>query len=646
MFELTEKTLAHYTIQRRLGHGGMAEVYLAYDEHRQQNVAIKVVGSSDTDYIERFHREAMAISTLEHAHILPALDYGEQGPWNYIIMPYIEHGTLRERLLKGPLSLEETGMLLEQLGGALQFAHDQGIVHRDIKPSNILLRDDHYAILADFGLAKSLEEGSTITQTGNLLGTPEYMAPELAEGPATTSSDLYALGILLYQMLTGQLPFYGETPITVYWKQIRAEPRRPTQVNPAIPRAVEHVILRALEKQPGNRYQSANELVQVYLNAITFPDLVEENEQSTSSRNTAAARKDLETPQLAVAADKLILPSSPAAAPAAILPKRRSGRRILPNSMRRRYTRMGPALPPLEPLSPAPPQDSALDTARAEAAQAGRRIHRRSRSTVGQPRGRLRHRDPATLSALIIGIALLVIVLIALPFTYFANQTNARLQATATANAKILSTAQVLYAKATQEAQVTATAGIASTASGGSILFADTLTSNLSGRWPENSNCTFAANSYHVLTQKPATQQACLLNGLTFDNAAIEVDVSLLAGNNAGLIFRASGDQFYDFEITDQGEFFLRRHISAAATNNIYLVQNTKSPAIVAGSGKNALLVIASGDDFKLFINGTFVAEVHDTLLARGQVGLIAGTLTSTNAAEASFNNFKVFRSE
>src|SRR5258708_35042890 len=136
-------------------------------------------------------------------------------------MPYIDHGTLRERLLQGPLSLEETGMLLEQIAGALQFAHDQGIIHRDIKPSNILLRDNHYAYLADFGLAKSLEEGSTITQTGNLLGTPEYMAPELAEGPAITSSVLYALGTLLYQILTGQPPFTGGTRIAVYWNKIR-----------------------------------------------------------------------------------------------------------------------------------------------------------------------------------------------------------------------------------------------------------------------------------------------------------------------------------------------------------------------------------------------------------------------------------------
>src|SRR5206468_945123 len=131
----------------------------------QRTVAVKVVGSTHADYLERFHREADAINSLNHAHILPALDYGEQGLWHYIVMPYIEHGTLRERLLQGPLPLEDAGLILEQIGSALQFAHDHGIIHRDIKPSNILLRNDRYAYLADFGLAKSLEGGSTITQS-------------------------------------------------------------------------------------------------------------------------------------------------------------------------------------------------------------------------------------------------------------------------------------------------------------------------------------------------------------------------------------------------------------------------------------------------------------------------------------------------
>ncbi len=640
MPELTGTTLGRYRLQERLGHGGMSEVYLAYDEHRQSQVAIKVVGSSNSDYIERFYREAEAISILDHAHILPALDYGEQGPWHYIVMPFIEHGTLRDRLVQGPLSLEEAGIILEQMGGALQFAHEQGIIHRDIKPSNILLRDDHYAYLADFGLAKSLEEGSTITQTGNLLGTPEYMAPELADGPATTSSDLYALGILLYQMVVGQLPFSGETPIAVYWKQIRDEPPPPSEVNPAIPRAVERVILRALDKQPGHRYPSANELVQAYLNAITFPDRVEETEREDGFR-AARGSREMETPALPVQAGKLILPNNPVATPSATAQKRRAGRRILPNTMRRRYGR--PAPPPLEPLSPMQLQDFVPSSSSVQE-QVARpvRTRRRRRPATTQ---RLRRRNPVLLSILIIGILLLVIVLIALPFTYFANQSNARLQmAIATVNAHATSSALAFNVKATQQAQVTATAGVARTATSGAVLFADTLASNSGNRWLENSTCSFVDNSYHVLVQHTNFVQICPLNALTIDNAAIEVDVSLLAGSDTGLIFRANGNQFYDFEITSQGEYFLRRHNSGTGANYTYLIQNTKSTAIAPGNNKNTLLIIASGDDFKLFINNIFVGETHDDSLASGQLGLVTGTLVSTSSGEASFSNLKVFK--
>ena len=648
MPELTGTRLGRYSLEERLGRGGMSDVYLGYDERMQRKVALKVVGSSHSDYIERFHREAQAISTLEHAHILPAYDYGEQGPWHYIVMPYIEHGTLRDRLLQGPLSLEETGMILEQIAGALQFAHDQGIIHRDIKPSNILLRDNHYAYLADFGLAKSLEAGSTITQTGNLLGTPEYMAPELAEGPATTSSDLYALGILLYQMLTGQLPFTGETPVAVYWKQIRDDPPPPTQLNPVIPRAVERVILRALEKQPGQRYQSANELVQAYLNAITFPDQVEEVERSSSPQTAQRAGKVIETPALPVEAGKLILPNNPVAAPSATTPKRRAGRRMLPNAMRRRYSRSAPALPPLEPLSPMQLQDFSPGVSQEpgisrEQREQPVRIRRRRRAVGSQ---RIRRRNPVLLSIIIIGILLLVIVLIALPFTYFANQSNARLQmAIATVNAQATSSAKALNVQATQQGQATATAGVASTATSGSVLLADPLVNNSNNRWPENVTCTFTGNAYHVLVQQTNFLQICPLNTLTIGNAAIQVDVSLLAGSNTGFIFRVNGNQFYDFEITSQGEYFLRRHNSGTGANYTYLVQNTKSAAIAGGNSKNTLLVIASGDDFKLFINTIFVGETHDANLASGQLGLVAGTLISASTGEASFANLNVFKS-
>jgi len=160
--------LGRYYLEQLLGRGGMSEVYLAYDELMKRNVAIKVVSSVHSDYIQRFCREVEAIGALNHGHILPAFDYGEQGPWHYLVMPYMEQGTLSEHLANGPPTLEEAGIILEQVASALQFAHDNGIIHRDIKASNILLGSDGLVYLADFGLSKALEGNGDITQTGAL----------------------------------------------------------------------------------------------------------------------------------------------------------------------------------------------------------------------------------------------------------------------------------------------------------------------------------------------------------------------------------------------------------------------------------------------------------------------------------------------
>jgi serine/threonine protein kinase len=268
MFELEETVLGHYQIKRRLKRGGMSVVYLAHDEHTQQDVAIKLVHSHYSEYLERLQREANMLSRLTHASILPVLAYGTEGPWYYLVTPYMEHGTLSQRLKQGPLFLEEAGHILTQIAAALQFAHDRGILHRDIKAANILFGGAQHVYLADFGLAIMDGKGSDLTQTGCLIGTPDYMAPELSHKAASTSSDIYALGILIYQMVTGQLPFKADTPLAVYWKQIEEQPVPPSQLNPAIPRAIDQVILRALAKNPQQRFQTAQALADAYTQAL------------------------------------------------------------------------------------------------------------------------------------------------------------------------------------------------------------------------------------------------------------------------------------------------------------------------------------------------------------------------------------------
>jgi serine/threonine protein kinase len=267
MLGLEGTRLGRYWLSRRLGHGGMAEVFLGYDQEMRRAVAVKVVDSKEIDLVLRFRREVETIGSLTHEHILPVFDYGEQGEWRYLVMQYVEGGTLRERLEDGPLAPKEAGHILRQVASALQFAHACGIIHRDIKPSNILLRGD-YAYLADFGLARPVDRTTRLTQTGTLIGTPEYMAPELAHEEATSRVDIYALGVVLYQMLTGRVPFTGNSVLAVYWKHLQESPIPPSRLNPTIPVAVDQVVLRALAKDPRQRFQTAGELAHAYHQAL------------------------------------------------------------------------------------------------------------------------------------------------------------------------------------------------------------------------------------------------------------------------------------------------------------------------------------------------------------------------------------------
>ncbi|HEV2653562.1 MAG TPA: protein kinase [Ktedonobacteraceae bacterium] len=287
MPELTGATIEHYYLQSRLTRGGMSEIYLAYDDQTQHTVAVKLVHSSNKDYCERFKREVQVIGALSHDNILPTFAAGEYGDWCYLVMPYIEYGTLEKKLANGPLSLKEAGIILEQLSSALQHAHDQNIIHRDIKPTNVLLRDGEHVYLADFGLVKRVGEDNGLTVTGYVIGTPEYMAPELAEEPASTSSDLYALGVLLYKMLTGHLPFTSNNPIGTLLKHIKERPQPPSTLNPAIPECIDEVILRALEKEPRHRYKSVRELSQAYWQAFHMATLVAAAEQVKDERPTS-----------------------------------------------------------------------------------------------------------------------------------------------------------------------------------------------------------------------------------------------------------------------------------------------------------------------------------------------------------------------
>src|SRR5260370_11470466 len=251
-------SLGRYELRRRIAQGGMAEVYLGYDRRVRRQVAVKVLYGRDEPFVRRFEREALSVGALSHNHILPLYDFGEQSPWYYLVMPYVDGCTLRDYLFRHKqLTLEEAASFLSQIASALQYAHDHGVVHRDVKPSNILLRQDGYAYLVDFGLAKAMQGAEALTSAGAMVGTPEYMAPEQSNGYSDYRSDIYSLGVILYQMLTGRVPFMAESPVAISLKHIQATPIPPGKLNSEIPASIEQVILKPMEKDPHQHYHHA-----------------------------------------------------------------------------------------------------------------------------------------------------------------------------------------------------------------------------------------------------------------------------------------------------------------------------------------------------------------------------------------------------
>jgi serine/threonine-protein kinase len=257
--------VGNYEIVDEIGRGGMATVYRAYQPRMDRFVAVKVIHRSivgDTRALERFQREAQLIARLEHPHLLPVFDFDGLHEPPYIVMRYLEGGTLREVLDEARLPLGEVVYMLRQIASALDYAHRQGVIHRDIKPSNIMVDQDGNAFLMDFGIARMNEGGTGLTQTGFAVGTPGYMAPEQGMGMTTVDhrADLYSLGVMLFQMLTGEMPYGGETPMAVILKHMRDPIPRASELNTALPPEIDDVIARAMAKQPEDRYDTAGDL--------------------------------------------------------------------------------------------------------------------------------------------------------------------------------------------------------------------------------------------------------------------------------------------------------------------------------------------------------------------------------------------------
>jgi eukaryotic-like serine/threonine-protein kinase len=270
MENLIGRTVDRYRIVEQIGVGGMAVVYKARDARLDRLVAVKIIrkGRIRADdlaqLLERFDREARALAHLSHPNIVKIHDYGKFNGVPYFVMEYLAGGTLKNRM-KQRLPWAESAKLLAPIACALQYAHQRGIIHRDVKPANVLLTETGQALLSDFGIAKLLEsvESTGLTEAGSGIGTPEYMAPEQWVGQAVPQTDVYALGIVFYQMITGRLPHEADTPAGMLLKHVNEPVPRPKDLVPDLPDLVETMLLKALAKRPEARYATMEEFATV-----------------------------------------------------------------------------------------------------------------------------------------------------------------------------------------------------------------------------------------------------------------------------------------------------------------------------------------------------------------------------------------------
>ncbi|HLQ29527.1 MAG TPA: protein kinase [Ktedonobacteraceae bacterium] len=277
--------LGTFTLQKVIGKGEIGVVFLAQQSHPHRQVAVKILSPASAQtpsqrslFLERFRQEINSITSLQHRHILPVYDYGEYDGHAFLVMPYCNGGTLRDVIkYEGPLKLPKVASYLEQIAAALDYAHKQGIIHRDVKPANVLIASEGHLLLTDFGMIQIVAERQTtqrrLLRAGTPVGTPDYMAPEQIMGDAIDArTDIYALGILLYQMVTGKTPFQAETPMKTPMQMatqiVQISPPSPRLLRTDLPEAAEQVILQAIAKRPPDRYASVQDFVSAFLVAI------------------------------------------------------------------------------------------------------------------------------------------------------------------------------------------------------------------------------------------------------------------------------------------------------------------------------------------------------------------------------------------
>ena len=659
MSDLEGRTLGRYELQRLVGTGGMADVYVGYDSHFNREVAVKIFRREDENLLRRFVREAHLMASLSNPRLMPVYDAGttELNGTNvyYIVMPLMKGGTLRARIRNNPLSPAEACRYLSDIAAALDYMHQQGIIHRDIKSSNILLDADGRCYLSDFGIARASTDATQMTSTGNIMGTVDYLAPELVETNqrADARSDLYSLGVLLFEMVTGVLPFTGENQIAVVAMHVGRRPPSPRSIVPTISLAVERVIYKALEKRPELRYDSATELAEAFCHAVAKQSLSDEQlaEPIWNQATLAVSGEYIQDAQhltqgngvylspratrpLSAAGSTSIYPEGPPNYPlpayAPYSPQQNRKRRSSAHT-RASIVAVMAAVVLLTVLIPtiyvlATNYTQSSENARALAtSQAMQNLTATVRSAANALATQQAQNGTATAQARATGAA----------------QANA----TATAQANATATAQA-NATGTAQAHASATAAVIQAATAGQPIYSDAFDkpddAGQRAGWSITDNaCSFLSDGYHAMTT--ADPPACYQSAQQFQNFAAKVDMELASGHSGGLFFRAktlrtaSG---YLFEVDSNGQY---RLLSAAG--NTTLQNWTASSALHKGFHvKNTLEVIAQGSDLKLYANGMFLADLQDaTFPDAGYLGFLASTDAQYPSADVVYTNLSVY---
>lgn len=617
--------LGHFRLKNLIGRSAN-DVYLAEDMRLPgREVAIKLTQSDIAsfptsgklnDEANQFKQEAKFVSNLHHAHILPLFEYGEEihgdCVYTFLVMPYKKDGTL-ERWIKQQtkhfrnlLPLSDVSNIIGMAADALQCAHDQGIIHRDVKLSNFLIdnKTSHlnypHILLSDFGIAKFT--GTDLTTRA--IGTFAYMAPEQWEGHPTKASDQYSLAVIAYQLLTGVQPFTGN-PGELYRKHTQEQPHAPSTINPALPPAIDAVILRAMSKEPTERYSTIHTFA-TELQAALADDTTTKPVKGT----IILGDFDVVTPPEKPPGIEPVPDIEPVPSPSFSTKVKRLLLTVLVLLL------IGVAAIPIYSAwaDHVRSTNSGYATATANVHNAATATH----IAQSQATANAKIRATSTIQA----------------------QNTAIAQATANANAQ--ATASVV-------AQVSATAGVLQTATSGQPVYQDALnnSNNSATRaagWNSSNFCKFQADGYHVLATS-SILQPCMELKQQYQNVTITVDMVVQSSfSSAGLLFhvqRNNRNAAYFFEISpNQQEYKL-----SILNCNCQLVGWTPSASIHSGNSQNILQVIANGNDFKFYINGAFLTDITDTHYhySNGGIGFVC--YDHSNLGEALFSNLTVYPS-